>query len=150
MSKITVIKQDYLGNETWRYFGEVVHQNSKKLVLQANFNHPDLRLHGILLGEGDRFVETFYNDRWHNIFEIHDREDDHLKGWYCNVSFPAVIKADMLFWRDLALDLLIYPDGRQIVLDEDEFNLLPLSKEVRAEALASLKDVQKLFAEKRN
>ena len=34
-------------------------------------------------------MECFYNDRWYNILEIHDRDDDRLKAWYCNVTLPA-------------------------------------------------------------
>ncbi|MBW8010712.1 MAG: DUF402 domain-containing protein [Chloroflexi bacterium] len=146
MSQITIIKQDHAGIETWRYNGRALQRNKTKLVLEANFNHPDLHFHGILLGKGDHFVETFYNDRWYNIFEIHDREDDHLKGWYCNVTYPAVFEADRISWRNLALDLLVYPDGQQLVLDEEEFDILPISEDVRAKALESLKEVQKLFA----
>jgi hypothetical protein len=45
----------------------------------------------------------------------------------------------------LALDLLVFPDGRQIVLDEDEFNALPLSEAERQSALAALAELQALF-----
>jgi len=51
-------------------------------------------------------VETYYTDRRYYIFEIHDRDDDQLKGWYCNVSRLAVLDADdRLLYMDLALDL---------------------------------------------
>ena len=99
----------------------------------------------MLLGKGDRFVETYYTDRWFNIFEIHAREDDHLRGWYCNVSSPAVIVGDTIAWNDLALDLLVFPDGRQYVLDEDEFSQLELSSEQRQRALNALAELQTRF-----
>jgi uncharacterized protein len=145
--KITVIKQDFAGKETWRYEGRLLGHVINGVVIEAFFNRPDLPFHGIVLGEGDRFVEGYYTGRWYNIFEIHDRIDDHLKGWYCNVSYPAVIDRNVIAYKDLALDLLVFPDGRQLVLDEDEFLQLPLSDPDCVKARLALKDLQALFAE---
>ena len=114
-------------------------------MIQARFNRPDLEFHGILFGQDDRFVELYHTGRWYNIFEIHAREDDHLRGWYCNVTRPAVIGEDTIAYVDLALDLLVYPDGRQLVLDEDEFEQLPLDEVERARALEALRELQALF-----
>jgi hypothetical protein len=94
MTEITIIKQNVKGEETWRYSGRVMQKNSSSILIEANFNRPDTPFHGIVLGRGDRFVEIYYSSRWYNIFEIHDREDDRLKGWYCNVTRPAVIYDD--------------------------------------------------------
>jgi len=74
-------------------------------------------------------VEVYYTDRFYNIFEIHDRDDRYLKGWYCNVGPPAVMEADnRLSYVDLALDLWVVPDGVQTELDEDEFAALDLAR----------------------
>src|SRR5512139_3681072 len=87
---ITVLKLNLAGEETWRYAGRLVSYEGSKVVLEALFNRPDTPFHEILLKEGDRFLETFYTDRWYNIFEIHDRDSDEVKGWYCNIGCPAV------------------------------------------------------------
>lgn len=145
MSSITVLKLNLDGQETWRYTGRVLEQHADRIVLEAHFNRDDLPFHGILLKCGDRFVETFYTDRWYNVFEIHDRDDDHLKGWYCNISHPAVIADGSLSYIDLALDLLVYPDGHQLVLDEDEFAELELSAEARQHARLALEELQASF-----
>jgi protein associated with RNAse G/E len=118
------------------------------VLLEAFFNRPDMPFHGIVLGQGDRFLETYYSDRWYNIFEIHDREDDRLKGWYCNIGCPAEIGEDTISYIDLALDLLVFPDGRQIVLDEEEFARLDLPPSVQEKSKASLHELQDLFREK--
>jgi predicted RNA-binding protein associated with RNAse of E/G family len=148
MSPITVIKRNLQGKETWRYTGRELKRDKTSVQLEAHFSRPDIPFHGILLGKGDRFVETFYTDKWYNIFEIHDRDDDRLKGWYCNIGEPAVIKRDTVSYIDLALDLLVYPDGRQLVLDEDEFNALSLSPKVQAKAISALDSLQAIFNEK--
>ena len=148
MSQITVIKQDLEGRETWRYTGKKLKQGENYIILEAGFNREDTPFHGILLKRGDRFVETFYTDRWYNIFEIHDREDEMLKGWYCNIGYPAIIDAAQVSYVDLALDLLVYPDGRQLVLDEDEFEELQLQKNTRFKARESLEELQQYFKRK--
>ena len=148
MSHITVIKLDINGEETWRYQGKILHQDGNKLVLEAFFDREDSIFHGMPLYKGDRFVETYYLDRWYNVFEIHARDDDRLRGWYCNIGQPAILEGSVLSYVDLALDLLVFPDGRQLVLDEKEFNQLPLSPEIRAKARQALTELQKSFRDK--
>jgi len=143
---LIVIKRDLHEQETWRYAGRLLEHADGRIMLEAFFNRPDMPFHGILLGEGDRFVETYYTDRWYNVFEIHARDDDHLRGWYCNVTRPAILEANVLSYVDLALDLLVYPDGKQLVLDEDEFEQLDLPAEVRAQALKALDELKRYFA----
>jgi uncharacterized protein len=148
MSPINIIKKNLDGQETWRYTGHVLERGDHYILLEAAFNREDTPFHGIVLKRGDRFVETFYSDRWYNIFEIYDREDDCLKGWYCNIGYPAEMDEKRVSYIDLALDLLVYPDGRQLVLDEDEFMDLPLTADVRQYALHALEDLQREFKQK--
>jgi protein associated with RNAse G/E len=123
----------------------VLEKNGSQITLQAFFNNKDTVYHGIPLLNGDRFVETYFTDRWYNIFEIHARDDDHLRGWYVNIALPAELDGNRLSYIDLALDMLVFPDGRQIVLDEDEFDSLDISLQVRQGARAALQEVQALF-----
>jgi len=146
---IIVIKRNLAGEETWRYPGRLLIQEESRLVVEACFNRPDLPFMDIVLKAGDRFVETYFTDRWYNIYEIHDRDDDQLKGWYCNISRPAVLEADdRLSYVDLALDLWIAADGTQTVLDEDEFAALALDEADRVEARRALGELQAHFARK--
>jgi protein associated with RNAse G/E len=148
MELITVRKLNTTGEETWRYTGRVLEQHATHIVLEAEFNRNDIPFHDILLRRGDRFIETFYADRWYNIFAIHDRDDDRLKGWYCNIGYPAEIRDGIVSYIDLALDLLVYPDGRQLVLDEDEFIVLALTPEVQRQARLALQELQASFTER--
>ena len=110
-------------------------------------DRPDLQ--DIVLKRNDRFVETFYSDRWYNIFEIYDRDDNHFKGWYCNIGKPAVIENDFVSYVDLALDLWVSVEGKQSVLDEDDFSELNLPDELNAGALNGLSEVKRLFENKK-
>ncbi len=151
MTPITVIKRNAQGEETWRYTGTLVRREGSALHINAPFNGKDTVFMGVAIKNGDPFVEVYYTDRWYNIFEMHDRDDGHLKGWYCNVGRPAVLEADdRLSYVDLALDLWVAPDGTQTVLDEDEFAALDLDAETRQQARAALEELQKLFADNKN
>jgi hypothetical protein len=117
-------------------------------MIEAFFNGGSRPFHGINLVNGDRFIETYYFDRWYNIFEIHDLETDRLKGWYCNVNYPAEGVNGRVSYVDLALDLLVYPDGRLLVLDEDEFDELTLSESNKQKAREALKELMSIFEQK--
>ncbi|HPC05936.1 MAG TPA: DUF402 domain-containing protein [Anaerolineaceae bacterium] len=143
---VEVIKQNSLGIEVWRYTGTVVEKTKNALLLEAFFNRSDLPFHGLVLREGDRFLEVYFTDRWYNVFEIHDRLTDELKCWYCNVTSPTVVNDGIVAYRDLALDVLVYPDGSQQVLDEDEFAELQVSNEEKAQALAALEELRIIFS----
>lgn len=143
-NNITVIKLAVDGQETFRYTGKLLEQGEGYVILEAAFDR-DMDLHGIPLRRGDRFVETWYTNRWYNIFEIHSRSDDSIRGWYCNIGRPAEFEDGQISYIDLALDLLVYPDGRQLVLDEDEFAALPLSEEERKQALDAMEELKSCF-----
>lgn len=145
MAELIVRKLNLQRQETWRYTGQVLSRLPNAVMIEAFFNRDDLPFHGIILGRGDRFVEIFYTDRWYNVFEIHDRQDDRVKGWYCNVCLPAELDHDQVAYVDLALDLLVFPDGRQLVLDEDEFTVLQIDAETQRQAQAALVELQQIM-----
>ena len=148
MKEITVSKRNEHNLETWRYKARLLEDKDSRIVLEARFDREDTRLHGMILAKGDRFVETYYTNRWYNTFEIHAREDDQLRGWYCNIGKPAEFDGQVLSYIDLALDLLVFPDGRQIILDEDEFAELDITDQVRQQALNALANLRSLFRDK--
>ncbi|HZM24667.1 MAG TPA: DUF402 domain-containing protein [Anaerolineales bacterium] len=142
---IKVQKRNLGGEVVYEYEGELLHQAENSVTLEALFTRDDLPFMGVVLKKDDRFVEYYYSDRWYNIFEIHDRDDDSLKGWYCNIGMPAVIEDGIVSYVDLALDLWVSTSGDQTVLDDDEFESLGLSEELRASALNGLEELKLLF-----
>jgi uncharacterized protein len=147
MKNVLVLKCNPAGEVTWRYEGRVLVEQEDRVLIEARFNRSDLPFHEVVLREADRFVELYYNDRWYNIFEVHDRDDDRIKCWYCNICKPAVFADGIISYVDLALDFLVYPDGRMLVLDEDEFAELDLDESMQTQARAALRDLQRLFRE---
>jgi protein associated with RNAse G/E len=70
---------------------------------------------------GDTLLEFFSMDRWYNAFATF-RATGEFVGWYCNVTYPTIVDFDTreLRWHDLWVDILVLPDGKVIVVDEDE------------------------------
>ena len=143
-----VLKKNLDDEVTWQYEGVVLNRAENAITLEALFNRDDMPFMDIALKRNDRFVETFYSDRWYNIFEIHDRDDGHLKGWYCNIGKPAVIEDDFVSYVDLALDLWVSADGRQTVLDEDELEELNLDADLKQKVYNGLRELQLLLKTK--
>jgi len=143
--KIRVLKKDLSGAVNWQYEGVVIRRDGHSVTLEAPFNRDDMPFMGTVLKRNDRFVETFYADRWYNIFEIYDRDSKRLKGYYCNIGRPAVIEDGVVSYVDLALDLWVDEAGTQTVLDEEEFEELQLDPRTREQALAALDELINRF-----
>ena len=134
---MTVRKLDCNHREVTVYSGRVLSRTPTSVVLDTHWDRPPMDLGYVLLEPGDRWVETFYADRWYNVFEIR-AADGRLKGWYCNITRPARITDAEVSAEDLALDLWVDPHGRSTVLDEEEFAALSLAPEERTQAMAAL------------
>jgi protein associated with RNAse G/E len=142
---INIHKQDFSGRVVWKYTGSLLEYNQNRIVIEAYFDREDTPLDKIILRKGDKFIETYFTDQWFNIYEIQDKFSESIKAWYCNISYPAVFTNETITFRDLALDLLVYPDGTSKTLDLDEFNSLPIPDEIRSKALQSLAYLQDNF-----
>lgn len=143
--KIKVLKKNPEGQVTYEYEGVLLGREANSITVEALFDREDMPFMDVVLKKGDRFVEYYYTDRWYNIFVIYDREDGHLKGWYCNIGKPAEIDGATVAYVDLALDLWVSAGGRRTVLDQDEFEGLGLNEELRQGALKGLQDLEEVF-----
>jgi len=146
--KIKVQKKNPAGEVTYEYEGVLLNRDENSIVLEALFDRTDMPFMDVVFKTGDRFVEYYYTDRWYNIFAVHDRDSEKIKGWYCNIGKPAVIDDGIVSYVDLALDLWVAVDGKQTVLDEDEFEVLKLNEELKTGALKGLNELKDLFKSK--
>jgi protein associated with RNAse G/E len=117
---ITVFKQDTHGETKISYKGEVIERLTNGVIIRAAWTLPVRDLGYTQFEPGDQFVEYYYTDRWFNIFDIAST-DGKRKGWYCNVAVPAIVSDETIQQIDLILDVWVYPDGRTLILDEEEF-----------------------------
>lgn len=141
-------KKNLNGEVVFQYDGEVIRREENAIVLEAFFGREDMTFMNVTLKRGDRFVETFYTERWYNIFEIFDRDHGAFKGWYCNIGKPALIEEEIVSYVDLALDLWVAPDGVQTVLDEDELLELNLDDDLKQRVYAGMHELRELFKTK--
>lgn len=146
--RIKVQKKNPAGEVTYEYEGVLLNRNENSVTLEALFDRADRPFMDVVFKTGDRFVEYYYTDRWYNIFAIHDRDSEKVKGWYCNIGKPAIIEDGVVSYVDLALDLWVSVDGKQTVLDEDEFENLKLTEELKTGALNGLDELKDLFKNK--
>jgi protein associated with RNAse G/E len=146
LSRVTVRKFLYDGSPQYVWEGSIVEQDSETVVLEAYFRHDRRDLGYVVFERGDLFIEFYYLTRWYNVFQIYSARGE-LKGWYCNITKPAILADGEIQFVDLALDLFAYPDGRSLPLDVEEFEEHAASlyrPEDTAQARAAFDDLQGL------
>lgn len=148
MQNVIVYKLDHNGNEVWNYPGSILLRDKEKVVIEAKFTKPDVLFNGMVLKKDDTFIEAYYRKKWYNIMEIYDRDDGHLKGWYCNVTRPADISRWKIAYHDLALDLLVHYQGSSQLLDEDEFVELHLPDFEVKQAWSAVSELRDIFKDR--
>lgn len=132
MNKFIEISKRNLENmEVWRYPGEILKIDSEMIIVRAYFDQDEAIVHGLHMKKGDFFKEFYYFDRWFNILEIYDLIGKQLKGWYCNIATPIKFQNQVIRYMDLALDVIIFPQGDYLVLDTTEFEELELTPHQR-------------------
>ncbi|MGC9358841.1 MAG: DUF402 domain-containing protein [Anaerolineae bacterium] len=139
---VRIVKLDEQGNQIASYTGRVIQANGERVVAACTWTWKrTIDVGPFALEPGDRLCEFYYADAWFNVFRVCD-ERGVLKGWYCNVTAPAEMNGDHIRWRDLKLDLVVGVDGEELVADQDEFEALDPSPELReraADAFANLR-----------
>ena len=144
MTAFTVIKLDARGNFELSYDGVLRERADAFICIEAEFQFADRDLGYVRLRRGDLFREWFYRDRYFNIFRIQDVDSSALKGWYCNITRPPLIEARQVSAEDLCLDVFVYPDGRALLLDEDDFARLNLPERDAAMAWRAVAEIRRL------
>ncbi|MHC5905282.1 ribonuclease FAU-1 family protein [Streptomyces sp. S6] len=110
------------GRTKIRYPAALLADDSTRITVRAPWAGTGTRDFGFVRFEpGDVFTEHYWRDRWYAIKEVR-AADGTLKGWYCDITRPAVRTGTDLTVEDLDLDLWRSADGTAVLrLDEDEF-----------------------------
>ncbi len=127
----------------------LVERTPTSVTVRAPWGRGPVDLGMLVFAPGDTLVEHYYSDRWYNIFALYG-PDGRLKGWYCNVTRPALIGPDYVESEDLELDLLVSADRRELRLDDEaEFAARNLERDdpaAHAAALAAVEELRALVA----
>ncbi|MCX5335292.1 MULTISPECIES: DUF402 domain-containing protein [unclassified Streptomyces] len=110
------------GRTKIRYPAELVGDDGNHITVRAAWAGEGVRDFGFVRFEpGDVFTEHYWRDRWYAVKEVRTG-DGTLKGWYCDITRPALRSGAELVVEDLDLDLWRSADGTDVLrLDEDEF-----------------------------
>ena len=106
-------------NRSWNC--ELISQEESSLAFSGVFDrdvsHPDLGE----IRRGTISYEYYWLDRWYNFFCFHE-PDGTFRNYYCNINMPPRFEHGVLDYVDLDIDVVMWPDGRVEILDEDEFD----------------------------
>jgi hypothetical protein len=136
------------GRTKIRYAATLLHDDGTRLAVRAPWAGDGVRDFGFVRFEaGDVFTEYYWRDRWYAVKEVRTAAGV-LKGWYCDVTRPAVLTGAELVVEDLDLDLWRSADGTDVRrLDEDEFagsGLADRDPGAAAAAVAALDELERL------
>ncbi|MCX5383323.1 DUF402 domain-containing protein [Streptomyces sp. NBC_00083] len=136
------------GRTKLRYPASVVSDDGTRLTVRAPWATGTTRDFGFVRFEpGDVFTEHYWRDRWYAVKEVRGA-DAALKGWYCDIARPAVVRDGEVVSTDLDLDLWVSADGAAVLrLDEDEFAASGLAERdpgAAARAVAALDELELL------
>ncbi|HSM56105.1 MAG TPA: DUF402 domain-containing protein [Candidatus Sulfomarinibacteraceae bacterium] len=143
-NEVVVYKLDERGEEVWRYSGTVLERRDHCIQLEATFDRDAVDLGPVIFEHGDRFIETYYSDRWYNVFAVYRHSNGAFKGWYCNICRPATIEDHAVRSADLALDVWVNPAGSTTLIDKEEFAALDLSPDERRQSRQALETLLQL------
>jgi predicted RNA-binding protein associated with RNAse of E/G family len=93
------------------------------------------RIADVDLPAGTVTFAYYWADRPYNVYHWLDPHGQTL-AYYFNLSSPAQIASDRVIWEDLEVDVLVTPDRRVQVLDEDRLPAA-LAAQRRAEIAAA-------------
>jgi protein associated with RNAse G/E len=152
MRRITVHLVKPRKQKTVIYEGVILLEEPGHVLVHARWERGAMDLGYVVFAPGDHFFEHYYSERWYNIFEVRSAAGE-LKGWYCNITRPALFEGQMVTSEDLELDLFVAPDRKSMLrLDLEEFEALtldvaePKAYDAALKALHELEEMTRLGA----
>lgn len=113
---------------------------------EVEVEHPDLGR----IEKGTVSHERFYLNRWYNYFRF-EHPAGTLRNYYINICMPPRISAGVIDYVDLDIDVIVWPDGRVVTVDVEEFEAnakeFGYSPEVIDSASSTVKALHELFGE---
>ena len=119
-TQLDIVKLRPDGSEAIRYPGEIMQAPNGWIAVRAPWGQRRVDLGYLVFEPSDIFLEFFSTVEPLNVFAVFTATGN-LKGWYCNVTHPSWMRDNAVYWHDLYIDVVAYPDRDDVrVLDEDE------------------------------
>lgn len=138
MSLFTEVKRRLDGSVA-KFECTLVHREAGHVVLRYDITGQGGEVAGVRLPGGTITYAYYWTDRPYNVYHWL-LPDGTTAGYYFNLADQTEIGEKRVAWLDLTVDILITPDGRCQVLDEDELpaDLGPALRERLARAKAEI------------
>jgi len=121
-SPVLEVKRTLDGREQ-TFHCTLVHQEPGWIAVRYVLPKP-ARVGGLALPAGAETVAHYWPARPYTAYHWRTQDGQTL-GVYLNAADEVEIAAGVVRWRDLAIDLLVTPDGRVEMLDEEEAGRAP-------------------------
>jgi protein associated with RNAse G/E len=145
---VTINSRKYDGTVRRSWTCRFLSQQESLLTFEGLFEtevlHPDLGL----IAAGTRSLEYYWLDRWYNVFHFFEPTGE-FRNLYCNINVPPTLSDGVLDYVDLDVDVMVWPDARVLVLDEDDFEKnaakFKYPAEIRKKAVETLAEVRSMI-----
>jgi len=135
-----------LDRKRYEYLCTLLEKEEGRAILLYVLEKPG-QVAGVHLPAGTVTIGYFWTDRPYNLYHwIHP--DGTTIAYYFNLADHTAIGEDRLSWRDLAVDILLTPEGSVRVLDEGDLpsEIDPALREfIQETTSALLRDVPRLI-----
>ncbi|MEW9109513.1 MAG: DUF402 domain-containing protein [Cytobacillus gottheilii] len=98
----------YMGKQSAVLF----HINEESFTMTTNQK-------SLTIPKGSYTIAYYWEDRAYNLYFWRDQKGNYL-GAYFNIVKNTTINAEMVSFEDLIIDILVLPNGKYFVLDENE------------------------------
>lgn len=115
--KILEIKHK-LDGSVHKFHCQTLEKSSNHVVMLYRLENP-VTIEDQVFDAGTLSLGYFWEERNYNVYHW-VRPNGESQAAYINIADSTTITEDVVEWRDLIIDLLITPDGRCQILDEDE------------------------------
>ncbi len=133
------------GELIFAYPARLIWERDGARLVEGVFNIESVAVGKLHFRRGDHALEWYSERQWYNLLQVYEQDSGQVKAWYWHICLPAIFTENKIRWSDLALDLLVYPDGGMELLDQDEFAELALDWRIRAACWRALQEVIQLF-----
>ena len=104
MQQLTNVVLTKAGRVKIRYQARLLADNGIRISVLAPWSASGVRDFGFVRFEpGDMFTEHYWRDRWYAVKEVRDGEGV-LKGWYCDITRPAVVRDSVAGGTELEVE----------------------------------------------
>ncbi len=126
----------------------LIEQSNSLLIFVGKFEEEISHRYLGVIRRGTISYEFYWLNRWYNVFRFHE-PDGGLRNFYCNVNMPPKFENDVLDYIDLDIDILVWKDFSQQILDVEEFEenakSFSYSDNLREKVRASLSELSSLI-----